>query len=130
MNKIPYILLICSIIGLLCSIFRKRTNAFKSNYDKKIGAYQKFTEACSDAITRHTSKTYKELNARALDILPLVDSSVARDMVQSIADMTEKQSRHSLDRTELRDICKVCVSALRDDLYRKPKKQKVEEKSE
>lgn len=123
MDKIPYIFLIFPIIALISSFFFKKTSVFKNNYEEKIDAYQNFTEACSDAITRHTSKTYKDLNSRAIEIMPFIYSAAAKEMVQRIADMTGKQSRHSLNRTELRDICKVCISALRDDLYHKPQKK-------
>lgn len=122
MDKVLYIVIFCVMLTLFSSVFRKKNFKFKQRYDAKISAYRLFTDACKQAVERCTVRSYKELNATAHDTIPIVDDPVAKELVEKVASMTERQYVYSINKDELREACAASVSALSKDLYSKPKK--------
>lgn len=71
---------------------------------------------------RSTVRSYKELHTTALNTIPIVDDPLAKELVEKVASMTERQHVYSIKKDELREACAACISALSKDLYTKPKK--------
>jgi hypothetical protein len=98
----------------------KELKVYNDMLTKKMSAYTAIAKACRVAKDTDQLSAYREVNAKALEVLEIIDDS-ARDIVMDLVVMTDKKSGRP-NKAEFAKLADDCMQALNTELYRKPPK--------